>query len=144
MKENFPNVIQEINPNELDGAEVLEIATNREGFDSEAVWRDAGKQLEAMLDAMEIDPTLPVEFIQVAKLEKLLAEDLNPSHNPAIDNSMRFVAMAASAMYDKALREDLSQRQFEDWSTFKMKKRMKDMMEMRGIVAETPEMPEAA
>lgn len=141
MKESFPKSNQETG---LDGAEALEVAASKEGFDGEAEWEKAGVLLQEMLDVIEVDPSIPVEFIEVARLEKLLAEDLNPDFNSEVDNSMRFVAMATSALYDKALREDLSQKQFEEWSTFKMKKRMEEMMRARGIVAETPEMPEAA
>lgn len=140
MKESFPKSKQETN---LDGAEVLEVAASKEGFDSEAEWERAQMQLKEKLDTVEIDEDIPVEFQLVAKLEKLLAEDLNPDFDPEIDNSMRFVAMAASSLYDKVLREDMSQKKFEEWSTFKMNKRMHQMMRERGI-PETPEVPEIA
>lgn len=143
MKESFPKPSQEKSSDELDGAEVLEVAASKEGFDSEVVWEEAKTQLEGMLDTVEVDPDIPEEFTTVAKLEKLLTEDLNPDFNPEVDNSMRFVAMTASAMYDKALREDLSQKKFEDWSAIKMKKRMQRMMRERGV-PETPEFPETA
>lgn len=134
-RESFPKPIQET---ALDGAEALEVAAAKEGFDSEAEWERAHEVLEGMLDTTEIDPDIPEEFILVAKLEKLLAEDLNPDFDPEVDNSMRFIAMAASSLYDKALREDMSQKQFEDWSTLKMKKRMEKVMRERGLSSESP------
>jgi hypothetical protein len=140
MKESFPKSKQETG---LDGAEVLEVAASKEGFDSEAEWEKAQVQLEEMLDVVEVDEDIPEEFLIVAKLEKLLNEDLNPDFDPEVDNSMRFVAMTASAMYDKALREDMSQKKFEEWSTIKINKRMHKMMSERGI-PETPEVPETA
>ena len=85
-----------------------------------------------MLDSTKLDETVPAEYELVAKLEQLLANDLNPEVNPEVDNSKRFVVMAASSLLDKALREDMSQRQFEKWSLYKMKRKAK-MMGVTGI-----------
>ena len=125
MNESFPT-----NNAKLDGAD--EVAAGKEGFDREAEWEKAAAELQTLLDSTKLDETVPAEYELVAKLEQLLANDLNPEVNPEVDNSKRFVVMAASSLLDKALREDMSQRQFEKWSLYKMKRKAK-MMGVTGI-----------
>lgn len=128
MKESFPS-----KNSGLDGAEEFEVAAGTEGFDREAEWEKATAELNELLGNTEIDADVPAEYELVAKLEKVLAEDLNPEVNPEVDNSKRFVVMAASSLLDKALREDLSQAQFEKWSLIKMKKRTAKMLGQAGL-----------
>ena len=127
MNESFPT-----NNAKLDGADEFEVAAGKEGFDREAEWEKAAAELQTLLDSTKLDETVPAEYQLVAKLEQLLANDLNPEVNPEVDNSKRFVVMAASSLLDKALREDMSQRQFEKWSLYKMKRKAK-MMGVTGI-----------
>lgn len=122
MKESFPSKHAK-----LDGAEEFEVAAGKGSFDREAEWGKATAELEELLSGTQIDADVPAEFEYVAKLEKVLAEDLNPDRNPEVDNSKRFVAMAASTLLDKTLREDMSQMQFEKWSLYKMKRKARSM-----------------
>jgi hypothetical protein len=134
MKESFPTN-GGLTPDEEFEVAAAKAEMTEGGFDRNAEWAKANAQLDEMLAEVVVDTVnedgeaIPEDFIEGLKLWRLL----KGFEGSDVHNGMRFVAEAAASRYGILTREQMSQRQFEDFNIFLIKDKMKQAMEKAGI-----------